>query len=79
LLLSLPTGFLNEKKYLHKTLDRLFDCPYPIVEWFGKYLEYELNPNYFFTPNIFARWRGYYYEKYVSDDAAQIKFVWRTI
>ncbi len=33
-------------------------CPYPLAEWFWKYLDYELNPNYFATPNVFAVMNG---------------------
>jgi len=34
------------------------DCPYPRVEWYWKYIEYELNPKYFETPNAFAETMG---------------------
>jgi len=61
-LLELPPETLtDEEKYLREYYEMLYenvtkepDCPYKLVAWFWKYLEYELNLQYIHTSNEFA-------------------------
>ncbi len=40
------------------------NCPYPFLEWWCKYVEYELNYVHYSTPNPFAQWAGRMYIKH---------------